>query len=365
MWIKHLKIICVLGFAVFLIGHFIPNAIDLKIPMPLSEIPEYPVDSSAYLAKIPDELDSTVYLEELEEFLSPIRILPPHKKQPSRWELAKGIPLPVHMLEFVRFTQKKQCKIFRSIENGKKKFIALEFQCPNASRKNIRIQHGKKYTENASKLALILNVKKFSIAELSLLKKFKEPISFLIDPISADPSVFYDIDKIDHRDILLNFPLEPQGYPFINPGKHTLLIHQSQAHIESQVDKAYSKLPEAVGVVGTYGTQAVEQEGFLHKIFSAIQGKGLSWIQIHSGGKEKVTSLCNQFEFPCYKADRPKNSADVITKALHLARKKGDHMIILPLKLDILQKILDARNSAKLQGTTFVNASELIKQENP
>jgi hypothetical protein len=40
-------------------------------------------------------------------------------------------------------------------------------------------------------------------------------------------------------------------------------------------------------------------------------------------------------------------------------------MIILPLKLDILQKILDARNSAKLQGTTFVNASELIKQENP
>jgi hypothetical protein len=158
--------------------------------MPLSEIPEYPVDSSAYLAKIPDELDSTVYLDELEEFLSPIRILPPHKNKPSQWELAKGIPLPVHMLEFVRFTQKKQCKIFRSIENGKNKFITVEFQCPNASRKNIRIQHGKKYTENASKLALILNVKKFSIAELSLLKKFKEPISFLIDPISADPSVF-------------------------------------------------------------------------------------------------------------------------------------------------------------------------------
>ena len=90
------------------------------------------------------------------------------------------------------------------------------------------------------------------------------------------------------RELMLHLPMEPQGYPEVDPGKGALLTSMNRPELTRTLNRDLEAVPRAKGVNNHMGSRLTEDEGALEVIFRRLKEKDLFFVDSRTTSKSKV-----------------------------------------------------------------------------
>lgn len=93
------------------------------------------------------------------------------------------------------------------------------------------------------------------------------------------------------REIFLHLPMEPRGYPQVDPGKNAILLDLSRVEIEERIDKSLSAVGAADGIISRLGGAAVNDRDVMRAVLGEAKRRDLLFIDAHGAGPSVVDQV--------------------------------------------------------------------------
>ncbi|PKN09507.1 MAG: hypothetical protein CVU73_00695 [Deltaproteobacteria bacterium HGW-Deltaproteobacteria-8] len=156
------------------------------------------------------------------------------------------------------------------------------------------------------------------------------PVAFSIWPDSANREAVLKIAKAHNREILIHLPMQPKGYPKVEPGKHALLVTMTAEQIQADVRRAVERVPGAIGLNNHMGSQFTENVFGMHAALSTVKDKGLFFLDSRTTAETVGEREAKRLGLRFYKRDvfldNEQNVSAILLqlrKAEALARSRG------------------------------------------
>ncbi len=128
------------------------------------------------------------------------------------------------------------------------------------------------------RMAVVIDDLGDSVSFAKALLDLDFPITLAILPYRPHSA---DVDALGARhgaEILLHQPMQPQGYPGVNPGRGALLTGMTAERIRSIVDENLSQTPHASGVNNHMGSRFTEDVSGMTVVLEHLRGKNLFFL---------------------------------------------------------------------------------------
>ena len=195
-------------------------------------------------------------------------------------------------------------------------------------------------------------------------------VTFSILPDEPHAAQVAEMAYAAGREVMLHAPMEPQGYPAVNPGKQALFVKYSSAEIRRRFDQFLAKLPHVSGTNNHMGSRFTEDAVALTPVMESLQEKGLFFIDSRTTGRSRAPAVARRFEVPTMSRDVFfDNVADVdaivreIRRLESKARRQGMAIGIChpyPETLEALKRELPGLSD---RGITVVPVSVLLQKQ--
>lgn len=202
------------------------------------------------------------------------------------------------------------------------------------------------------------------------LVSFPEKVTFAILP---EESFAVDVAEIAHafgHEILLHVPMEPQGYPAVNPGSQALFVEQSNIEIRRRFDLLLSKIPYVSGTNNHMGSRFTEDAEALSPVMESLKEKDLFFIDSLTTGKSRVSEVAHKFGVPSMSRDLfLDNVAEVdaiqreITRLVDKALRDGMAIGICHPYPETIEALRLALPKISRSGITVVPAAVLLQKK--
>jgi len=174
-------------------------------------------------------------------------------------------------------------------------------------------------------------------------------------------------EKLAHQELLLHIPLEPIGFPEVNPGGYALLTSMTDAEIADAARKLLASVPGIRGVNNHMGSAFTEDERCMKVLLQAVQETGLYFLDSRTSIHSKARESADTMGFPIFASNLFLDSLpgeDHIRAQLEvckrIALKKGVCIAIGHVHSKELPRILrEIYQSFLDEGISFVTVSEL------
>ncbi|MDC0336523.1 divergent polysaccharide deacetylase family protein, partial [Pseudodesulfovibrio sp.] len=104
------------------------------------------------------------------------------------------------------------------------------------------------------KLAIVIDDIGENMKVLKGLVGLNFPVTLAVWPNASNTRASVELIAQKKRDLIIHFPMEPQGYPTYNPGDDALFVSMTADEIKQRVAENVSKIPEAIGVNNHMGS---------------------------------------------------------------------------------------------------------------
>lgn len=172
------------------------------------------------------------------------------------------------------------------------------------------------------------------------------PVAFSIWPDSGNREAVLKIAKSKNREILIHLPMQPKGYPKVEPGKHALLVSMTAEQVQATVRRAIERIPGAIGLNNHMGSQFTENPFGMHAALQAIKDKGLFFLDSRTtadtvGERESLRIGLRFYKRDVFLDNEQNVSAILLQlrKAEALARTRGNAIAIGHPHRETLQAI--------------------------
>jgi hypothetical protein len=219
-------------------------------------------------------------------------------------------------------------------------------------------------------VAIIMDDLGRSTYTAEVLVSIPQQVTFSILPNEPQAVNVAELAHAAGREVMLHVPMEPQGYPAVNPGREALFIKYSDAEIRRRFDQLLAKIPHVSGSNNHMGSRFTEDARALAPVMESLQEKGLFFIDSRTTGSSRVTETAHRFGVPTMNRDVfLDNVADVdaITREIRRleskARSQGMAIGIChpyPETLEALRRELPALAE---RGITVVPVSMLLQKQ--
>jgi polysaccharide deacetylase 2 family uncharacterized protein YibQ len=219
-------------------------------------------------------------------------------------------------------------------------------------------------------VAIIMDDLGRSTYTAEMLVSIPQQVTFSILPNEPQAVNVAELAHAAGREVMLHVPMEPQGYPAVNPGREALFIKYSDAEIRRRFDQLLAKIPHVSGSNNHMGSRFTEDARALAPVMESLQEKGLFFIDSRTTGSSRVTETAHRFGVPTMNRDVfLDNVADVdaITREIRRleskARSQGMAIGIChpyPETLEALRRELPALAE---RGITVVPVSMLLQKQ--
>jgi polysaccharide deacetylase 2 family uncharacterized protein YibQ len=197
-----------------------------------------------------------------------------------------------------------------------------------------------------------------------------QQVTFAILPGESQATQIAEMAYAAGREVMLHAPMEPQGYPAVNPGSDALFGKYSDAEISRRFTQLLDKVPHVSGANNHMGSRFTEDARALAPVMEIIKEKGLFFIDSRTTGRSRVTEVAQRVGVPTMDRDVfLDNVAEVeaITREIRRleskARRQGMAIGIChpyPETLEALRKELPAMTR---RGITVVPVSVLLQKK--
>lgn len=330
-------------------------------------------NSAVDTASVRDTLPDTLSFEEkMKISLAPLDVSYSKRKKRQIWTMGGGETIITYLLYAKRFTERNGGKILymEEIYNlDPSIFQAAKVDILSDKDDTLKLElqvSRNEFKPGASLLAVGFQVTTITPELIVAANKLDYPYDLLIPPFGLNDDAYEDLNKFKHAEITLWITMESSKLNRVHNTLRPLRIHHTAEQIETVINDAHNKIPEARGVVSRYGEQAVEHRQLLQAILSPIKQRNLWFMDISMNKLSIVPQTCKDLGLTCKNGSpyNPENSSldDYIKAKMREAKRSGLAVMILPLTNDAIEKLSDLSEKAKRQGTTLINLSTFMKK---
>ena len=203
-----------------------------------------------------------------------------------------------------------------------------------------------------------------------VLVSFPEQVTFAVLPGEPHAVQVAEIAHAAGHEVMLHVPMEPQGYPAVNPGDDALFVAQSDAEIRHRFDLLLASVPYVTGTNNHMGSRFTEDARALSPVMESLRERGLFFIDSRTTGQSKVTEVAHRFGVPTMNRDVfLDNVAEVsaivreIKRLQSKARSQGTAIGICHPYPETLEALRRELPEMRDQGITVVPVSVLLQKQ--
>nr|WP_275405832.1 divergent polysaccharide deacetylase family protein [Desulfovibrio sp. JC022] len=160
-------------------------------------------------------------------------------------------------------------------------------------------------------------------------------ITFSIWPSSSHVKKTIAIAKKSGNEIMVHLPMQPKGYPKINPGADALLVGMNADKINKITHAAISKVPGATGLNNHMGSSFTENYNGMVVVLKQLRKKHLFFLDSRTTPKSAGRRAAGKAGVTFYERniflDNVKDIGAIkyqLSKAAKIARKRGQAIAI-------------------------------------
>jgi hypothetical protein len=96
-------------------------------------------------------------------------------------------------------------------------------------------------------------------------------VVFAIFPEEANSISTMQRATAQGRDTIIHVPMEPIGYPRVNPGKNAILVQHKEDRIEKQLSGFINKMPDCIGINNHMGSLATTDPDVMQVVMNTLK----------------------------------------------------------------------------------------------
>lgn len=120
------------------------------------------------------------------------------------------------------------------------------------------------------------------------------PLSFAVLPQAPYQLKIAEAAQQHRRDLLLHLPMEPHGYPQVNPGPSALLSHMNSKQMVTLVRDALKALPYVVGVNNHMGSSLTENTQAMRIVMREIKRYDLFFLDSRTSSDSQAYQIARE-----------------------------------------------------------------------
>lgn len=195
------------------------------------------------------------------------------------------------------------------------------------------------------------------------------PVTFSILPGTPKAAEVANMAHRARREVLVHIPMEPQGYPAIDPGADALFLAHSAEELRSRLRAFWRSVPHAVGGNNHMGSRFTEDAESMTGVLGFMRENALFFVDSRTSGRSVAHRLARESGVASVSRDVfLDNKQDVeairrqIRKLKRIARSRGQAVGICHPYPETLEAL--RLETASLDGETVevVPVSRLLDQ---
>ena len=197
--------------------------------------------------------------------------------------------------------------------------------------------------------------------------KIKGPLSFSVLPHGTfSKSIARRIHDAG-QELLLHLPMEPTGYPEVNPGVGALLVEMTDVELVQTLRKNLDAFPHAKGVNNHMGSKFCENRSKLRPVMLELNTRGLFFLDSRTTSKTKAYMVAQELHVPSAQRNvfldniqNPRAIRAQLNRLTELARLRGGAIGIAhphEVTLEVLRREIPKLSE---KGIELVPVSQLV-----
>lgn len=205
-------------------------------------------------------------------------------------------------------------KLVKGVDTAGKQ--SLNFSAPNhAGNYVLNLYYDSKVFQAKSKpRSIAIVVDDFGGISGDLLEGFLDVdknVCFAIFPDQPYSRLTAEKAQAQGREAIIHVPMEPIGYPKVDPGKNAVFVQNSPGEIEHKIDKFIKDLPSCRGINNHMGSLATTDEGVMRAVMQALKKNGKFFLDSRTSNVSVAYSIAQKAHIPAFKNDMFLDSPDI------------------------------------------------------
>jgi len=193
------------------------------------------------------------------------------------------------------------------------------------------------------------------------------PLNISILPKLPYSVAVAEMAKAKGKEVMLHLPLEPYGYPNVDPGPGVILVKMSKGEILRQLEGDLQSVPYAVGVDNHEGSRATENKELMTTVLKYLKRKNLFFIDARASSKSVANDVAKQLGLRSAKnevfLDNQRNIGYIkerVRLLIKLAQQEGKAIAIGHPHSQMLQVLKESIPLFEKERIKLVFVSELL-----
>jgi len=185
------------------------------------------------------------------------------------------------------------------------------------------------------KLAIVIDDMGEDVAMARELSSLNVPVTFSIWPDSTHHAEVLKIAKASGREALIHLPMQPKGYPKVDPGPHPLLTNMNADQIKALVARAIKRVPGAIGVNNHMGSEFSQFGAGMRAALAVMRENGLFFLDSRTSAATVGAAEAKKLGVRAYQRDvfldNEQNQAAILKQlrqAESIAKQRGHAIAI-------------------------------------
>lgn len=171
------------------------------------------------------------------------------------------------------------------------------------------------------KLAIVIDDVGENHAILKGLVALDLPLTFAVWPNASFTRKSVELISQNRRDLIVHFPMEPRGYPKVNPGDDALFVNMTDEQIKTLIKSNLSKIPEAIGVNNHMGSRFTAYEPGMSVALAEFKRNGLFFLDSLTSTRSVGRNVAKKATIPFYERDTFLDNVKDVNAIVHQLKK--------------------------------------------
>ena len=225
----------------------------------------------------------------------------------------------------------------------------------------------KRATADIAKVAIVIDDFGYDGRLARRFLQIDAPLSFSVLPNGTfSKSIARRVSQAG-RELLLHLPMEPKGYPEVDPGIGALLTEMTDMELAAALRENLDSLPNIKGVNNHMGSEFCENEEKLRIVMRELKNRGLFFVDSRTTSRTQAYRVAQEEEVPSTERNvfldniqSPQTVRRQLKRLIQLAKLKGEAIGIAhphEVTLKVLKEDIPKLSS---NGIELVPVSQLV-----
>lgn len=147
------------------------------------------------------------------------------------------------------------------------------------------------------------------------------PVAFSVWPYSTHRTATVRLARESGNDILVHQPMEPQGWPTVNPGKGSVYMNMTRQDIRRTIRNNLARIPEAQGMNNHMGSRFTQWPHGMRAVMEELKVKNVYFLDSRTTPRSTAREEAGRFSVPLYRRNIFLDNVAEERAILHQLRK--------------------------------------------